>query len=204
MAGRFNLYHCREPEIKKGRQGGAFLKSTLITGGARSGKSRLAQELARKAGGPVLFVATAEAGDEEMKRRIEAHRKNRPTDWTTIEVTIHIGRNITRNISQAKAVIIDCVTLLINNIFQQHQGATDDLILEKAVEAEIKELIKCVERSKARFIIVTNEVGLGIVPSDGVSRLYRDLLGKANQMLAEYADEVILMVAGIPITVKKT
>lgn len=180
------------------------MKSTLITGGARSGKSRLAQELARKAGGPVLFVATAEAGDEEMKRRIEAHRKNRPTDWTTIEVTIHIGRNITRNISQAKAVIIDCVTLLINNIFQQHQGATDDLILEKAVEAEIKELIKCVERSKARFIIVTNEVGLGIVPSDGVSRLYRDLLGKANQMLAEYADEVILMVAGIPITVKKT
>jgi adenosylcobinamide kinase/adenosylcobinamide-phosphate guanylyltransferase len=203
MAGRFDLYHCREAEIKKIILG-ADLKSTLITGGARSGKSRLAQELARKAGGPVLFVATAEAGDEEMKRRIEAHRKNRPTDWTTIEVTIHIGRNITRNIGQAKAVIIDCVTLLINNIFQQHQGAKDDLILEKAVEAEIKELIKCVERSKARFIIVTNEVGLGIVPGDGVSRLYRDLLGKANQMLADHADEVILIVAGIPITLKKT
>jgi adenosylcobinamide kinase/adenosylcobinamide-phosphate guanylyltransferase len=202
MAGRFNLYHCREPEIKKTIQG-ADLKSTLITGGARSGKSRLAQELARKTGGPILFVATAEAGDEEMKRRIEAHRKNRPTDWTTIEVTTHIGREITRNIGQVKAVIIDCVTLLINNIFQQHQGA-GDILLEKAVEAEIKELIKCVERSKARFIIVTNEVGLGIVPADRVSRLYRDLLGNANQMLAEHADEIIFMVAGIPITVKKT
>ncbi len=180
------------------------MKRTLITGGARSGKSRLAQELARKTGGPVLFAATAEAGDEEMKRRIEAHRKNRPTDWTTIEVTIHIGHKITRNIGQAKAVIIDCVTLLINNIFQKHEGVTDALILEKAVETEIKELIKCVERSKARFIIVTNEVGLGIVPADEVSRLYRDLLGKANQMLAEHVDEIILMLAGIPITIKKT
>jgi adenosylcobinamide kinase/adenosylcobinamide-phosphate guanylyltransferase len=180
------------------------LKSTLITGGARSGKSRLAQELAKKTGGPVLFVATAEAGDEEMKRRIEAHRKKRPTNWTTIEVTTYIGHEITRNIGQAKAVIIDCITLLISNIFQQHQETADDLILEKAVEMEIKKLIKCVERSKARFIIVTNEVGLGIVPADGVSRLYRDLLGKANQMLAEHAGEVIFMVAGIPITLKKT
>lgn len=178
------------------------MKSTLITGGARSGKSRLAQELARKTGGPVLFVATAEAGDEEMKQRIELHRKNRPTDWTTIEVTTNIGRKITRNIGQVKTVIIDCVTLLINNVFQKHEGGADAL-LEKAVQAEIKELIKCMERSEARFIIVTNEVGFGIVPADRVSRLYRDLLGKVNQMLSEHVDEVIFMVAGIPITLKK-
>jgi adenosylcobinamide kinase/adenosylcobinamide-phosphate guanylyltransferase len=179
------------------------LKSTLITGGSRSGKSRMAQELARKAGGPVLFVATAEAGDEEMKQRIEAHRKNRPADWTTLEVTTHIGRKITANIGRAKMVIIDCITLLINNIFQQHEG-TADTLLEKAVEAEIKELISCIKHSSARFIIVTNEVGLGIVPADGVSRLYRDLLGKANQMLAEHIDEVIFMVAGIPVIIKET
>ena len=178
------------------------MKSTLITGGARSGKSRLAQELALKTGAPVLFVATAEAGDEEMKRRIEAHRKTRPANWVTLEVTTHIGRKITLNIGQARTVIIDCVTLLINNIFQQCEGTTDAALVEKAVVAEIEELIKCLEHSKARFIIVTNEVGLGIVPADRVSRLYRDLLGKANQMLAEHVDEVILMVAGIPTTIK--
>jgi len=179
------------------------LKITLITGGARSGKSRLAQEMAEKAGGPVLFVATAEAGDAEMKRRIEAHRKNRPAGWTTLEVTTDIGRAISVNTGITKTIIIDCITLLINNVFQKHQGITDASALEKAVEAEINGLIRCMERSNARFIIVTNEVGLGIVPADEISRLYRDLLGKANQMLAEPADEVILMVAGLPVTLKK-
>jgi adenosylcobinamide kinase / adenosylcobinamide-phosphate guanylyltransferase len=180
------------------------LKSTLITGGARSGKSRLAHDMALKTGGPVLFVATAEAGDEEMKRRIESHRKVRPADWTTLEVTTHVGRKISQNIGRSQTVIIDCITMLVNNIFQQHEGTADAALMEKAVMAEIKELIKCLEHSNARFIIVTNEVGLGIVPADIVSRLYRDLLGKANQMLAEHADEVILMVAGIPFTIKKT
>jgi adenosylcobinamide kinase/adenosylcobinamide-phosphate guanylyltransferase len=179
------------------------LKITLITGGARSGKSRLAQELARKSDSPVLFVATAEAGDEEMKRRIEAHRKARSSGWVTLEVTTHIGSQITRNIGQARTVIIDCITLLINNVFQQYDEKADAALLEKAVVAEIKELLDCVDRSNAQFIIVTNEVGLGIIPADRVSRLYRDLLGKANQMLAEHADEVYLMVAGISIVVKR-
>ncbi len=178
------------------------MKLTLITGGARSGKSRLAQEMAKKAGGPALFVATAEAGDAEMKRRIEAHRKNRPAGWTTLEVTTGIGSAITGNTVQVPTVIIDCITLLVSNVFQQRKGADADT-LEKATEAEINGLLKCAERSAARFIVVTNEVGLGIVPGDEISRLYRDLLGRANQMLAERADEVILMVAGIPMTVKR-
>ena len=179
------------------------MKITLITGGARSGKSRLALEIARETGGRVLFIATAEPGDEEMKQRIEAHRKARPADWATLEITTHIGKKIAREIGRARTVIIDCITLLINNIFQQHEGAINAAMLEKAVEEEIAELVKCMERSGARFIIVTNEVGLGIVPADGASRLYRDLLGKANQMLAESADEVILMVAGMPVYLKK-
>ena len=183
--------------------GGAGLKSILLTGGARSGKSRLAQELALKSGGRVLFVATAEAGDDEMKRRIEAHRQSRPSGWVTLEVTNHVGRHITKNIGRAGTVIIDCVTLLVNNIFQQFDENADASRLEKAVVAEIKELCDCIDRSDADFIIVTNEVGLGIIPGDRVSRLYRDLLGKANQMLAERADEVYLMVAGLPMTVKK-
>jgi adenosylcobinamide kinase/adenosylcobinamide-phosphate guanylyltransferase len=179
------------------------LKSILLTGGARSGKSQMAQELATKAGGQVLFVATAEAGDEEMRQRIEMHRKSRPKDWKTLETVIHIGSEITKNISGVKTVIIDCITLLISNILQQYDENTDAAVLEKAVIAEIDELLNCISRSRADFIIVTNEVGMGIVPGDKVSRLYRDLLGKANQMLAQSVDEVYLMVAGIAMPVKK-
>jgi adenosylcobinamide kinase/adenosylcobinamide-phosphate guanylyltransferase len=180
------------------------LKNTLITGGARSGKSRLAQEMALKTGGPVLFVATAEAGDEDMKERIEKHRQNRPIDWTTLEVTTRLGAHINKKIGKARTVIIDCITLLVSNIFQENQETTNAALLEKAVVTEIEELIKCIKSSDARFIIVTNEVGLGIVPGDRVSRLYRDFLGTANRMLAETADEVIFMAAGIPVTIKSS
>jgi adenosylcobinamide kinase/adenosylcobinamide-phosphate guanylyltransferase len=178
------------------------LKSILILGGARSGKSRLAVELARKRGGDVLFVATAEARDAEMQRRIQAHREVRPAGWKTLEATTRIGPQITRHIGTAPTVIIDCITLLVNNIFEKYDEKADALRLEKAVEAEIKELLGCIDRSEALFIIVSNEVGLGIIPADSVSRLYRDWLGRANQMLAAHADEVYLLVAGIPITVK--
>jgi adenosylcobinamide kinase/adenosylcobinamide-phosphate guanylyltransferase len=182
------------------------LKSTLITGGARSGKSHFAQELARESGGAVLFVATAEAGDEEMKQRIEAHRRARPPTWETLEITTHIGRRIARNIGKAQTVIIDCITLLINNIFQQYspqnEAEIDEALVGKEVIAEISELIDCMEQSDASFIIVTNEVGLGLVPANKVSRLYRDLLGRANQVLAQHADEVYLMAAGIPVKIK--
>ena len=178
------------------------MKSILITGGARSGKSTLAQELAQKAGGQVLFVATAEAGDEEMKRRIAAHKKSRPSGWKTIEVTTHIGKRISREIGDAHTVIIDCITLLVMNVFTQCGEKPSAAALEKAVNAEIKELLDCIGRGKADFIIVTNEVGLGIIPGDILSRLYRDLLGKANRLIAANAEEVYFMVAGIPLKVK--
>ncbi len=182
------------------------MKSILIIGGARSGKSHFAQELALKAGGIVLFVATAEAGDEEMKQRIKAHRKARPSTWETIEATTHIGSQISQHIGKAQTVIIDCITLLINNIFLQHSQHNDEeinaVLIEKEVMAEIGELVNCIDQSDASFIIVTNEVGLGLVPTNKVGRLYRDLLGKANQVLAQHANEVYLMVAGIPITIK--
>jgi len=178
------------------------LKSTLIMGGARSGKSSFAQELALKSGEAVLFVATAEAGDEDMKRRIEKHRETRPSTWKTLEVTTHVGSQIARSIGKAKTVIIDCITLLVSNIFQQYDGDADADVTEKGVVAEIDELIECIDRLDASFIIVSNEVGLGLVPADRVSRIYRDLLGRANQRLAQHADEVILMVAGMPVKVK--
>jgi adenosylcobinamide kinase/adenosylcobinamide-phosphate guanylyltransferase len=179
------------------------LKSILILGGARSGKSRLAVEMARKRGGDVLFVATAEARDGEMQQRVAAHRQARPSRWKTLEVSTHAGDRIVRHIGKAQTVIIDCITLLVNNVFERHDEKADASRLEKAVEAEIKDLLDCIDRSEALFIIVSNEVGLGIIPADSVSRLYRDLLGRANQMLAAHADEVYLLVAGIPVAIKK-
>lgn len=178
------------------------MKSILITGGARSGKSTLAQELGKKAKGPVLFVATAEAGDEEMTRRIKAHKKSRPAGWKTLEIQTGIGEEIIKQLGGAKTVIIDDITLLVMNVFTTigENSAAD--IIDKAVTKEIQELIKCIDECKADFVIVTNEVGLGIIPGDIVSRLYRDLLGKANRLLAARTDEVYFMVAGIPMVVK--
>ena len=182
------------------------LKNMLIIGGARSGKSHLAQKLALESGEKVLFVATAEAGDEEMRQRIEEHRKARPATWQTLEVTTNVGNNIAQEIGEIKTVVIDCVTLLINNIFNQYNEPPgeqiDASLVQKGVMAEIRELLDCIERANASFIIVTNETGLGLVPTNKIGRLYRDLLGWANQMLAQHCDEVYLMVAGIPSRIK--
>jgi len=184
------------------------LKNILIIGGARSGKSRFAQELALKLGGPVLFIATAEAGDEEMRHRIEEHQRARPSAWSTLEITTHIGSQIAQNMGGAKVVIVDCITLLVNNIFSLYSHQTDEQIdaslIEKEVTAEINELVECINQDDASFILVTNEVGSGLVPVSKVGRLYRDLLGKANQILAEHADKVYLMVAGLSLEIKSS
>jgi len=155
---------------------------------------------------PVLFVATATADDEEMRQRIEQHQRARPDSWKTLEAATHIGSQILQKIDKNRTVIIDCITLLLNNIFMQYfpntKGQLDAPLIERKIIAELDELIDCINRIDADFIIVTNEVGLGIVPADSMSRLYRDLLGKANQMLAQHADKIYLMVAGIPLLLK--
>ena len=168
----------------------------------RSGKSSFAQELALKLNQSVLFVATAEAGDEEMRRRIEAHKQRRPAAWKTLEVTTNIGSHISQKVGAAQVVIVDCITLLVNNIFGQYGDQTKASLIEKKVAEETDKLIECIQQSDATFIIVTNEIGLGLVPTGEMSRLYRDLLGEANQRLAEAADEVYLMVSGLPIQIK--
>jgi adenosylcobinamide kinase/adenosylcobinamide-phosphate guanylyltransferase len=180
------------------------MTSILITGGARSGKSTLAQDLGKKAAGTVLFVATAEAGDPEMTHRISSHKKSRPAGWKTLEVQTHIGNKITKELGSARTVIIDDITLLVMNVFTACGEAANADTLEKAVAAEIQELITCIDKCRADFIIVTNEVGLGIIPADIVSRQYRDLLGRANRLLAARVDEVYFMVAGIPMVVKNS
>jgi len=153
----------------------------------------------------VLFVATAVAGDEEMRQRIEEHQRKRSAAWRTLEVTTQVSRQILEKIGGAQVVIVDCITLLVNNIFSQYsdQGEQIDVpLIKKKLISEIGELIECIKRVDASFIIVTNEVGLGLVPANRLGRLYRDSLARANQMLAQAADEVYMMVAGLPVPIK--
>jgi adenosylcobinamide kinase/adenosylcobinamide-phosphate guanylyltransferase len=157
-------------------------------------------------GEAVLFVATAVAGDEEMRQRIEEHKRKRPAVWSTLEVTTQVGSQILEKIGDAQVVIVDCITLLVNDIFSQYSDQTGEQIdaplIEKRLMAEVGELIEGINRLDASFIIVTNEVGLGLVPANRLGRLYRDLLAKANRMLVQAADEVYLMVAGLPVPIK--
>ena len=154
----------------------------------------------------MLFVATAAAEDEEMRQRIDEHQRARPAAWSTLEVTTDIGSQITQKIGKAQVVIVDCITLLVNNISGYYADQTgeqiDATLIEKELNIEIDGLVDCINQIDASFITVTNEVGLGLVPANRLGRLYRDLLGKVNQILAQHADEVYLMVAGIPVPIK--
>jgi adenosylcobinamide kinase/adenosylcobinamide-phosphate guanylyltransferase len=158
--------------------------------------------MADRAGGSVLFVATAEAGDAEMAARIAAHQRNRPAHWTTLEAPLGLGPRITAALKDERTVVIDCLTLLVNNVFQRHGWQEDAGLMEGAVREEIDGIIAAMDRATADFIIVSNEVGLGIVPGDPASRIYRDVLGRANQLIAARADTVYLLVAGLSVTLK--
>ena len=176
------------------------MSMTFILGGARSGKSRFAQELAAKLGKRVLFVATAEPLDDEMSARIKAHKRSRSPTWRTLEAPTNVAKAMGGKIGDAEVVIVDCLTLLVSNLM-----VTDDIdaeTLEKRVTAELKELVAFMRTTEAHFIIVSNEVGLGLVSPYPAGRVYRDALGMANQMLARHADEVYFMVAGIAIALK--
>ena len=170
-----------------------------ILGGARSGKSTTAQELARQLGNKVLFVATAEPLDEEMKTRIEEHKKSRPENWRTLEATHNIGKALKKQIGDAEVIIIDCLTLLVSNLLKNEPDYPE---AEEQVMSEINKILAIMKLSQAHFIIVSNEVGLGLVPDNKLGRIYRDLLGKANQIIAQNANTVYFMAAGIPLKLK--
>lgn len=175
---------------------------TLILGGARSGKSDYAQRLAAESGRPVLYVATATAGDEEMAERIARHRAARPPDWRTLEAPVNIGQALEGAVAGGEVVLMDCLTLLVSNLMMDEgEEATEDR-LEARVVGELEAVLKvCTERG-TDLIIVSNEVGMGLVPPYPMGRVYRDVLGRANQWLAARADRVVLMVAGIPVELK--
>jgi adenosylcobinamide kinase/adenosylcobinamide-phosphate guanylyltransferase len=178
-------------------------KTILILGGARSGKSRFAQELARQIGGDdVLFVATATAGDVEMTRRIERHRRDRPDHWRTLEQTADIGAAIAGAPERHKVVIIDCLTLLVSNVLLDCPDRLEADAVEERIRAEINSLLAACRRREGTVIIVSGEVGQGLVPDNPLGRAFRDLAGIANQVVAAAADATYLMVAGLPVEIK--
>ncbi len=175
----------------------------LVLGGARSGKSTFAQNLAQQIGREnVLFVATAEAGDTEMAQRIEKHRADRPAGWRTLEAQRHVGRTIQESHDNAQALLVDCLTLLVSNrLIEFEDPFTPDATA--AVMGEVEDLVSCARQVAGTIILVTNEVGMGLVPPYPLGRAYRDLLGKANQVLAQAADEAYLVIAGLPLALKE-
>lgn len=173
----------------------------LILGGARSGKSAYAETLAGQLGRRVLYIATAEAKDQEMAERITAHRRARPPEWDTLEAPQHVAAALAGLDTRPDAILLDCLTLLVSNMLLAQEGEPPGDI-ETAVLAEIEAILAVRVEKAAPLIVVSNEVGLGVVPASNLGRLYRDLLGRANQQLAAQADQVIFMVAGLPLTVK--
>ena len=186
-------------------------KLIFILGGARSGKSSYAETRAIELGGDkILYVATAEAKDKEMAERIEMHRSRRPAAWQTLESAQNLAGEIAKNRSHTKVILIDCLSMLVSNIlvdYTETEGDPTPTIvpeseIELQVHKEIEALLSLVRQNEADFIIVSNEVGMGLVPAYETGRLYRDILGRANQKIARAADEVIFMVSGLPMQVK--
>jgi len=175
---------------------------TLILGGARSGKSSYAQTLAEDSGKSVTFLATAQALDDEMSARIQKHKTERPAYWQTLEIPLNIASHI-REI-KSDVVILDCMTLLATNLLMQFvkDDLADEVPFTDAIHKEVDDLLAAIRKGKQNGITISNEIGLGLVPPYQMGRVYRDLLGWANQRLAREADQVIFLVAGIPMNVK--
>ena len=180
----FFLYGIMEPRL------------IFVTGGARSGKSRFAQDLAHSIKGRKVFIATAEPLDEEMQERIATHKRERPSDWDTVEEFRHLGKIVKKCAATYDILLIDCLTLWISNLL------TTNSLEEPLISREVQNLIGSCKTERSTVIVVSNEVGMGIVPADKLTRLYRDIVGRANQDIASEADEVILLVSGIPIKIK--
>lgn len=164
----------------------------LIIGGARSGKSRLAEERAAASGLAVTYVATATAGDAEMAERIAEHRARRPTEWRTVEAGPELGAVLAAQCEPGRLVLVDCLTLWLGALIDD----PDALARERAG------LLAAVEQARGPVILVSNEVGLGIVPANAAARTFRDEAGRLNQAVAAACDRVTFVAAGLPLTLK--
>jgi adenosylcobinamide kinase/adenosylcobinamide-phosphate guanylyltransferase len=169
----------------------------LVTGGSRSGKSSFALRLAESGPLPRIFLATAQALDAEMEERIERHRRSRSADWELVEEPLGVPDALTRALSRGGTVLVDCITLWVSNLILADQGFSEQ---EAAGQAE--DLARRARAAGGLAIFVTNEVGSGVVPDSRLGRIFRDCAGRMNQVLARAADEVHLLVSGIPVRIK--
>ncbi|NPV25668.1 bifunctional adenosylcobinamide kinase/adenosylcobinamide-phosphate guanylyltransferase [Bradyrhizobium aeschynomenes] len=169
----------------------ALPRLTLVLGGARSGKSRHAEALVTTSAPPWTYVATAQAFDEEMTERIAQHKARRPDEWQTLETT-HDLAALVRTHASPTPMLIDCLTLWLSNV----------MLADRDVAAACADLIEALAAARGPIVAVSNEVGLGIVPDNALARAFRDAQGRLNQDVAALADRVILMAAGLPLTLK--
>jgi adenosylcobinamide kinase/adenosylcobinamide-phosphate guanylyltransferase len=180
-----------ELTMQETRQGSV----TLVLGGVRSGKSRYAQQLAGQSR-HVVFVATARVTDEEMRAKIERHREDRPKEWLTIEEPLNLPTVLAEHELDNDVVVVDCLTVYAANLLEA-EGEDRD-----ALERRVQTLCDALQMVNCRVIVVSNEVGSGVHPVSPLGRTYRDLLGEINQRVASIADDVVLMVAGLPLALK--
>lgn len=167
----------------------------LVTGAARSGKSQYAERRSGEMGKRRLYIATAQAKDEEMSERIADHQKRRGKEWTTIEEPLELAEALTAQRGKIDCALVDCLTLWISNLLIGRDG--------KYAMEKVEQLLETLPALDFSVLLVTNEVGWGIVPDNPLARKFRDLTGWTNQRIAQAADEVILMIAGVPMIVKK-
>jgi adenosylcobinamide kinase/adenosylcobinamide-phosphate guanylyltransferase len=177
----------KEIEVTHGRV-------VLVGGGTRSGKSDFALAAARRLGNHPLFVATAEPSDEEMQARIRRHRESRGTDFRTVEEPLAVAE-VFRRVENHDVIVLDCLTLWLSNLLLRGDDA-------EAVLRQVEELADVLDRRRTHAVIVTNEVGLGLVPETPLGRVFRDVTGLAHQRLAELADEVYFAVLGVMLRLK--
>jgi len=171
-------------------------RSVFITGGSRSGKSAFGEQLAQQHPGPLLYVATAAALDTEMARRIEAHRNRRDARWTTLEEPLQLVERLPEACRGKSALLLDCVTLWVSNVFFHHREGGE------AVLAQADRFCELLPRLELPVFLVSNELGMGIVPENALARKFRDLAGSVNQRLAGACDEAYLVVSGLPLKLK--
>lgn len=171
--------------------------TVLVLGGVRGGKSAYAVSRARAIGGRVTFVATAQALDGEMEARIARHRRERPGTWQTVEERVDLPAAVARAQAASDVVLVDCLNFWVANLLQNKPDLDHDGVLEEAAALEAVAV-----RPQSHLILVSNEVGWGVHPETAIGRQFRDALGLVNQAVARAAEEVVLMVAGQPLTVK--
>ena len=167
----------------------------LVTGGTRSGKSRYALDRARTWGERILYVATCQPADEEMRQRIRRHQAERPPAWVTIEPGLEVVHAIQQRSSEVDGIVLDCLTLYVSHLLVADLG-------EHEIVQRVDALCAALREAPRPAVIVTNEVGWGVVPETPLGRLFRDAAGRANQVAAAHAQEVVLLVCGLPVAIK--